>query len=74
MPEERSEVTGLTYGEQLMAKLIECLKCEGVASVNTEMTHHFYNVKYCPFCGEELELEEEFEINDPFEEEYEANS
>ena len=57
-----------------MAKLIECLKCEGVASVNTEMTHHFYNVKYCPFCGEELELEEEFEINDPFEEEYEANS
>jgi len=55
-------------------KLIECLKCEGVAKIDTEMEHHFYIIKFCPFCGEELELEEELEINDPYEEEYEANA
>ena len=55
-------------------KLVECIKCEGVATIDTDMEHHFYVIKFCPFCGEELELEEELEINDPFEEEYEANA
>ncbi len=53
---------------------MECIKCEGVAKIDTDMEHHFYVIKFCPFCGEELELEEELEINDPFEEEYEANA
>ena len=40
-------------------KRIECVHCEGVAVIKYEANHQFYNVKYCPFCGEELELEEE---------------
>ena len=55
-------------------KRIECMKCEGVSVIEHEMEHHFYGIKFCTFCGEELELEEELEINDPFEEEYEANT
>ena len=55
-------------------KRIECVKCEGVAEIEHEANHHFYKITFCPFCGEVLELEEEFEINDPFEEEYEANA
>tara|TARA_B100001996_G_C18370328_1_gene481343 strand:+ start:260 stop:445 length:186 start_codon:yes stop_codon:yes gene_type:complete len=54
--------------------ITECEKCDGVAEIKHEQSHTFYNVKFCPFCGEELELEEEFQINDPFEEEYEANN
>ena len=63
------------FGEQLVEpKRIECVNCEGVADITHEANHDFYKITYCPFCGEELELEEEFEINDPYEEEYEANA
>ncbi len=55
-------------------KRIECVHCEGVAVIKYEANHQFYNVNYCPFCGEELELEEEMNFEDPFEEEYEANA
>ena len=54
---------------------VECVHCEGVCKVNHELDHDFYNVKFCPFCGEELELEEEYHIED-FEdsEEYKTNN
>ena len=58
----------------MIRKRIECMKCDSVSVIEHEMEHHFYEIKFCPFCGEELELEEELEINDPFEEEYEANA
>ncbi len=51
---------------------LECEKCDGVAQIEHDQDHHFYQVKYCPFCGAERELEEEFEMTDPYEEEYEA--
>tara|TARA_B100000131_G_scaffold209680_1_gene201623 strand:+ start:425 stop:607 length:183 start_codon:yes stop_codon:yes gene_type:complete len=51
---------------------VECEKCDGVSTVKHDQDHHFYQVKYCPFCGEELQREEEFKMSDPFEEEYEA--
>ena len=53
---------------------VECIKCEGVSRVEHEQDHSFYRVKFCPFCGEELELEEEFKIDDDFEQEYQANN
>jgi|TARA_R110002050_G_scaffold32034_1_gene82472 hypothetical protein len=58
----------------MIKKRIECEKCEGVSVIEHEMEHHFYEIKFCPFCGEELELEEEYTVNDVYEEEYEANN
>ena len=55
-------------------KLIVCESCDAEFRIKHDMSGRLYKVEFCPFCGAELELEEEFEINDPFEEEYEANS
>ena len=68
-------MTGVMFGVQhRMADRIflECEKCDGVSTIEHDRDHHFYQVKYCPFCGEELQREEEFKMSDPFEEEYEA--
>jgi|TARA_R110000744_G_scaffold17549_5_gene47478 hypothetical protein len=46
---------------------VECSSCEGVGSFLHDLDHTFYNVEFCPFCGEELELEEEFVNDEPFE-------
>ena len=43
---------------------IECTNCESVATVKHELDHHFYTVKYCPFCGEEIESDMEDRIDD----------
>ena len=51
---------------------IECVNCEGVCSVEHDSTHHYYVIKFCPFCGEELE--EGYEIDDEFEQEYQADN
>ena len=58
----------------MVSKYIECVKCEGTSHIEHEQTHTFYTIKYCPFCGEELELEEEFELDDEFEQEYQADN
>ena len=68
-------MTGVMFGVQhRMADRIflECEKCDCVSTIEHDQDHHFYQVKYCPFCGEELQREEEFKMSDPFEEEYEA--
>ena len=52
----------------------ECVKCEGVGHVEHDHDHHFYQVKFCPFCGEEMEMELSFSYKSIYEEEYEANS
>ena len=43
-------------------RVIECVSCDASFKVQHEMIEHYYTVEYCPFCGEELELEEELEI------------
>jgi len=58
----------------VVKKRIECEKCEAVAVIEADMEPHFYNIEFCPYCGEELELEEEYKVNDVYQEEYEANS
>ena len=64
-------------GERLVVprKYIECVHCEGTAHIEHEQEHTFYQIKFWPFCGEELELEEELHIED-FEDsdEYKANN
>ena len=43
-------------------RVIECVSCDASFKVQHDMIEHYYSVEYCPFCGEELELEEELEI------------
>ena len=69
-------MTGVMSGEWLIVpKYIECVHCEGTAHIQHEQEHTFYQIKFCPFCGEELELEEELHIEE-FEDsdEYKANN
>ena len=52
-------------------KNLECESCEAVFQVHYDMDEHFYEPRYCVFCGTELELEEELELYDQLtEEEY----
>ena len=44
-------------------RVIECVSCDGVFKVEHEMIEQYYSVEFCPFCGEELELEEELEMD-----------
>jgi len=74
MLKEHYQETGLMFGEQLVSRYIECIKCEGTAHIEHELDHGFYVIKFCPFCGEELELEEELILDDAFEQEYQANN
>jgi ribosomal protein S27E len=65
------------YGEQQRMEdriRFECVKCEGVGHVEHEHDHHFYTVTFCPFCGEELELEPDLDLTNIYEQEYEANN
>ena len=35
-------------------KLIVCASCEAEFSIRHLMDDHFYKIKFCPFCSEEL--------------------
>ena len=50
-------------GERLIVprKYIECVHCEGTAHIEHEQEHTFYQIKFCPFCGEEQEIIDELE-------------
>ena len=57
--------TGATSGEwPIVSKYIECVHCEGTARIEHEQEHTFYQIKFCPFCGEELTEEMEHDIED----------
>ena len=44
-------------------KLIVCEECEAEFRIKHGMDEHYYSVKFCVFCGDELaeELEDEVE-------------
>jgi len=70
MPVAHCQVTGKMSGgrrlkEAKMAKArnwLECTSCDAMFTVKHTMDEKFYSPEYCPFCGEELELEEQLEI------------
>ena len=43
---------------------LECEKCDGVATIEHDQDHHFYQIKFCPFCGAESLIEEEDAVFD----------
>jgi rRNA maturation endonuclease Nob1 len=36
----------------------ECELCEAVFRIGFDMDPKFYEIKFCPFCGEELDKDE----------------
>ena len=45
-------------------KEILCESCDAVFRIQHNMEEHYYSVKHCPFCSEELNTEEQDEIED----------
>lgn len=51
-----------------MHKIIVCLYCEAEFQMKHSMDEISYNIVFCPFCGEDLEKEEEYDLYDEEEE------
>lgn len=47
-----------------MHKTCTCLECEAEFSIRHSMDDRHYVVEYCPFCGVELDHEEEFDSDE----------
>ena len=45
-------------------KLVVCESCEAEFKIKHTMDDRLYNIKYCPFCGSELNNELEDELED----------
>ena len=52
----------------------ECVSCEGVGHLEHDLDHHFYKLSFCPFCGEEMEMEPSYSYKSIYEEEYDAKN
>ena len=48
----------------MMHKAIVCLECEAEFNIKYDMDETHYVVEFCPFCGIELDDEEEYEFDD----------
>tara|TARA_A200000159_G_C7242983_1_gene305404 strand:- start:356 stop:520 length:165 start_codon:yes stop_codon:yes gene_type:complete len=51
-------------------KEILCEECDAVFRIQHNMEEHYYSVKHCPFCSNELNSENEDEIEDFDEDEW----
>ena len=51
-------------------KEILCDECDAVFRIQHNMEEHYYSVKHCPFCSNELNSENEDEIEDYDEDEW----
>lgn len=41
----------------------ECSSCDALFWVEHDMDKNYYPVTHCPFCGDELDIEEELELD-----------
>ena len=48
-----------------MQKHFECDDCGAVFNLTHEMDHDFYKVRVCPFCGEGMSDEENYDLEEP---------
>jgi len=46
-----------------MHKIIVCLVCEAEFTIKHDMDDNHYRAEFCPFCGEMLENDEDYEYD-----------
>jgi len=44
----------------MSVKIIECENCEAYCTIEHDLKTPPYEIKHCPFCGDDLELEDGF--------------
>lgn len=42
----------------------ECVECSAVFKVNYDLDENYYNVLYCPFCGDEMDDDQKDEYEE----------
>jgi len=46
-----------------MHKVIVCASCEAEFMIKHDMDDDHYRLEYCPFCGEQMEDDEDYEYD-----------
>jgi hypothetical protein len=55
-----------------MKKILVCESCEAEFIISHEMSDEHYQVKYCAFCSEEIELEDSLASEEDEDDEWEG--
>lgn len=42
----------------------ECIECEAVFKIKFDLDEDYYKVAYCPFCGSEMDEDQQDEYHD----------
>ena len=45
-------------------KHYECVECEGVFNLKHDMQSDYYDIKFCAFCGADLDSDQEDDIEE----------
>ena len=45
-------------------KHFECFQCDAVFKISYDMDESYYKIEHCPFCGSEMDKEEENQFED----------
>lgn len=47
-------------------KHFECNSCDAVFKLGHELDDNYYKIEYCPFCGEVLDEDDNFDIEEDY--------
>ena len=46
-------------------KHFECVNCEAVFRIGHDLDTNYYQIQHCPFCGDSLDEDQNYDIEDP---------
>lgn len=44
----------------MIKKLIQCEECEASFVIHHDLEERYYKISFCPFCSEEIELQDQY--------------
>lgn len=47
-------------------KHYECSNCDAVYRLGHDLDTDYYKVEFCPFCGDPIDAEENFDVEDDY--------